>query len=324
MKITRCCSIILCGLLGLSAAGAQASSDFPNRPARIIVPYTPGGNTDLLGRVVAQGLSEKWGQSVVVENRPGAGGTIGVEQVARSKPDGYTLALGAFGNILVVKSLFPNVSYSPSEDLTPIALLAMPPLILVAHPDVPFDDVRGMIDYAKQHPGKLNYGSSGPGTSNHLFGELLGSMAGVKLVHVPYKGSAPSVSDTVAGFIQLNVAPYPLVKEHLRSGRLKALGVTSATRSKLMPEVPTIAEAGLPGYDAAGWFGLLAPKGTPDDIVARINADVNAVLQSPNVVELLSNEGAAPAGGSPADARASIVEGEAKWGELITRLGIKP
>ncbi|MFA7678878.1 MAG: tripartite tricarboxylate transporter substrate binding protein [Pigmentiphaga sp.] len=310
--------------LGLSMSGlAQAQADFPNKPARIIVPYTPGGNTDMLGRVVAQGLGEKWGVSVVVENRPGAGGTIGVEQVARSKPDGYTFVLGAFGNILVARSLFPNVGYSPVEDLTPIVLLATPPLVLVAHPDAPFNDVGGLIRFAKQNPGKLNYGSSGPGTSNHLSAELFAAMADVKLVHVPYKGSAASVSDTVGGFIQLNFAPYPLVKEHLKSGRLKALAVTAAKRSPLLPDVPTIAEAGVPDYEAVGWFGLLAPKDTPDALVQRVNQDVNDILQSQEVRQLLSNEGAVPAGGSSDEARQSILTEEEKWRVLIEKLGIK-
>ncbi|OVZ60633.1 hypothetical protein CDO44_07855 [Pigmentiphaga sp. NML080357] len=314
---------LLGGALLAAGAAAQAEDAFPSRPSRLIVPYTPGGNTDLLGRVIAQGLSQAWGQSVVVENKPGAAGTIGVEMVAKSKPDGYTTVLGSFGNILVARSLYKNLGYEPTKDLEPVALLAMPPVVLVANERMPFNDVKGLIDYARRNPAKLNYGSSGNGSSNHLFGELFASMAGVKLTHVPYKGSGPSVSDTIAGQIQLNFAPFPLVREHIKSGKLKALAVTSAKRSPVLPEVPTVAEAGLPGYEAVGWFGLMAPAGTPREILERINRDVNQVLKSPAVRENLISEGAEPAGGSVEDARRSIAEGERKWGRLVEQLNIQ-
>jgi len=313
---------VLGGLL-LAGPAARADEAFPSRPSRLIVPYTPGGNTDLLGRVIAQGLGQTWGQSVVVENKPGAAGTIGVEMVAKSKPDGYTTVLGSFGNILVARSLYKSLGYDPAKDLEPVVLLATPPVVLVANEKMPFDDVKGLIDYARHNPGKLNYGSSGNGSSNHLFGELFASMAGVKLVHVPYKGSGPSVSDTIAGQIQLNFAPFPLVREHIKSGKLKALAVTSARRSPVLPDVPTVAEAGLPGYEAVGWFGLMAPAGTPKTILERINHDVNKVLESPAIRESLASEGAEPAGGSVEDARRSIAEGERKWGKLVQELDIQ-
>lgn len=307
----------------LAAPAARADDAFPSRPSRLIVPYTPGGNTDLLGRVVAQGLSQVWGQSVVVENKPGAAGTIGVEMVAKSRPDGYTTVLGSFGNILVARSLYKSLSYDPAKDLEPVVLLATPPVVLVANEKMPFDDVKGLIEYARRNPGKLNYGSSGNGSSNHLFGELFASMAGVKLTHVPYKGSGPSVSDTISGQIQLNFAPFPLVREHIKGGKLKALAVTSAKRSPVLPDVPTVAEAGLPGYEAVGWFGLMAPAGTPKAVLDRINRDVNQVLKSPAIRESLASEGAEPAGGSVDDARRSIAEGERKWGGLVEKLNIQ-
>lgn len=322
MKKILWTALAACAVLAGGAA-AHADDAFPSRPSRLVVPYTPGGNTDLLGRVVAQGLSQAWGQSVVVENKPGAAGTIGVEMVAKAKPDGYTTVLGSFGNILVARSLYKNLGYVPTKDLEPVALLAMPPVVLVANERLPFSDVKGLIDYAKSHPGELNYGSSGNGSSNHLFGELFASMAGIKLTHVPYKGSGPSVADTIAGQIQLNFAPFPLVREHIRSGKLKALAVTSAKRSPVLPDVPTVAEAGLPGYEAVGWFGLMAPAGTPPAILERINRDVNRVLTSPAVRENLMSEGAEPAGGSVEDARKSIAEGERKWGQLVEQLNIQ-
>ncbi|MDX3905176.1 MAG: tripartite tricarboxylate transporter substrate binding protein [Pigmentiphaga sp.] len=322
MRVKHVVAALVGGMLAFGSA-AQADESFPSRPSRLIVPYTPGGNTDLLGRVIAQGLSQAWGQSVVVENKPGAAGTIGVEMVVKSKPDGYTTVLGSFGNILVARSLYKNLGYEPTKDLEPVALLATPPVVLVAHAGLPFNDVKGLIEYARRNPGKLNYGSSGNGSSNHLFGELFASMAGVKLTHVPYKGSGPSVSDTIAGLIQLNFAPFPLVREHIKSGKLKALAVTSAQRSPVLPDVPTVAEAGLPGYEAVGWFGLMAPAGTPKGILDRINRDVNQVLKSPAVRESLSSEGAEPAGGSVEDARRSIAEGERKWGKLVEKLNIQ-
>ncbi|VCU70408.1 Tripartite tricarboxylate transporter family receptor [Pigmentiphaga humi] len=318
LSIAAGCMVAAAGL-----AVHAADEGFPSRPSRLIVPYTPGGNTDMLGRVISQGLSQAWNQPVVVENKPGAAGTIGVEQVAKSKPDGYTTVLASFGNILVAGSLYKNLGYDPVKDLAPVALIATPPVVLVANERMPFSDVKGLIEYARQHPGKLNYGSSGNGSSNHLFGELFASMAGVKLIHVPYKGSGPSVADTIAGQIQLNFAPFPLVREQIKSGKLKALAVTSARRSPLLPEVPTVAEAGLPGYEAVGWFGLMAPAGTPKEVLERLNRDVNRVLNSPEARSSLAAEGAEPAGGSVEEARRSIVEGEKKWGGLVEQLGIQ-
>ena len=323
MMAKRLWAGILSGAMLAAAPAAWSSDAFPSRAARLVVPYTPGGNTDLLGRVIAQGLTQAWGQTVVVENRPGAAGTIGVDTVVRSKPDGYTMALGAFGNILVARSLYKNLPYTPNKDLEPIVLVATPPAVLVVNENMPFNDVKGLIEYAKKNPGKLNYGSSGSGTSNHLFGELFASMAGIKLTHVPYKGSGPSVSDTIAGVIQLNFAPFPLVREQIKSGKLKALAVTSAIRSPAIPDVPTVAEAGLPGYEAVGWFGLMAPAGTPKALLDRINHDVNQVLRSPAVRESLASEGAEPAGGSVEDARRSMVEGERKWSKLVEQLDIR-
>ncbi len=310
--------------LVLGALPTQAAeTTFPNRPGHLVVPMTPGGNTDLLGRVIAQKLTEAWGQTVVVENRPGAAGTIGVEAVAKAKPDGYTTVLGTFGNILVARSLYKKLTYDPIKDLTPVILVATPATVLVANAALPVDDIKGLIEYAKKNPGKLNYGSSGNGSSNHLFGALFASMAGVQMTHVPYKGSGPAINDLVGGTIQLSFAPFPLVLEQIKAGRLKALGVTSSDRAPVLPNVPTIAEAGLPGYEGIGWFGLMAPANTPEAVVSKLNLEVNRILKLPEVKANLAKEGAEPVGGTPADAQRSIAEGVKKWGDLVQELGIQ-
>ena len=299
---------------------ALAAEPYPNQPIRLIVPYTPGGNTDLLGRIVAQKLGESWKTSVVVENRPGAGGTIGVNTVVDAKPDGYTMVLGAFGNILVAQSLYKSLPYSPVDDLDPVILLATPPTILTATSKLPVNNVPSLINYAKSNPGKLNYGSSGKGTSNHLFAELFSSMADIKMTHVPYKGSGPAINDLVAGMTQLNFAPFPLVLPHIKAGSLKALAVTGSTRSPLLPDVPTVAEAGLPGYEGNGWFGLLVPKGTPKEIIQKLNSEINRILKQPDVRETLAAEGAMPVGGTVEDAAQSIQDGIKKWQTLANQV----
>lgn len=290
-----------------------ANETYPDKPIQLVVPFTPGGNNDMLGRLVAEKLGKAWGISVVVENRPGAGGTIGVNFVAKAKPDGYTIVLASFGNILVAQSLYKNLPYDPVADLDPIILLATPSTILTATAKLPVNDVAGLIAYAKKNPGKLNYGSSGIGTSNHLFGELFSSMAGIHMTHVPYKGSGPAITDLIAGVTQLNFAPFPLVLSQIKAGMLKALAVTSLERSPLLPNVPTIAESGLPDYEGISWFGLMAPKGTPPAIIEKLNTEINRILDAPDVRKSLAAEGAVPIGGTPADAARSIAAGTKKW-----------
>ncbi|MET4578944.1 Bug family tripartite tricarboxylate transporter substrate binding protein [Ottowia thiooxydans] len=302
---------------------AVANESYPSKPIQLIVPFTPGGNTDVLGRVIAQKLSEAWGRSVVVDNRPGAGGTMGVNLVAKAKPDGYTMVLGAFGNILVAQSLYKRLPYDPMTDLVPVILLATPPTIVTATKTLPVKDIAGLISYAKANPGKVNYGSSGNGTSNHLFGELFASMADVRMVHVPYKGSGPAINDLIAGTIQLNFAPVPLVQQQIKAGSLKALAVTGAQRSPVFPDVPTVAEAGLPGYEGNGWFALMVPKGTPKEIVTKLNVEINRILKSPDMRAGLAAEGADPIGGTPADAARSMAQGISKWHGLVNKLELK-
>ena len=215
-----------------------SAESYPSNPIQIVVPYTPGGNTDLLARVIALKLSDLWGKSVIIDNRPGAGGTIGIAQVAKSKPDGYTLALGSFGNILVANSLYKGLSYEPVRDLIPIVLLSTPPTVLVVPAKFPAKDVKTLIAYAKENPNAVHYSSSGNGTSNHLFGELFASVAKIKMTHVPYKGSSPAINDLLAGVTQLNFAPFPLVLQHIQNGTLKALAVSGPSRSSLFPIHP--------------------------------------------------------------------------------------
>ncbi|MDB5807167.1 MAG: tripartite tricarboxylate transporter substrate binding protein [Betaproteobacteria bacterium] len=315
-------ALLAVALASLVFAPAASAADFPNRASRLIVPYTPGGNTDILGRVIAHELNRATGQPVVVENRPGAAGTIGTDLVAKSPPDGYTILLASFGNILTAGALYKGLPYDPVNDLTPISLVATPQTVIVINAKLPFNDVKGMIAYAKANPGKLNYGSSGNGSSNHLFGALFASMAGVQMTHVPYKGSGPAVSDVLAGNIQLSFAPFPLVMGHIKAGTLKPLAVTGSVRHPLLPNTPTVAEAGVPGYEAVGWFALMAPAGTPKAIIEQLNQQVNRIIALPEVRAQLAQEGAEPVGGTPEEARRSVAEGAKKWGDLVRRLNI--
>lgn len=314
------CKALLIATMGYSISALATAEKYPSKPIQLIIPYTPGGNTDILGRLIAQKLGEAWDARVVVENRPGAGGTIGVNMVAKAKPDGHTLALAAFGNIIVAKSLYKDLAYDPVNDLDPVILVATPPTILTATSSLPANNVTELIAYGKANPNVLNYGSSGKGTSNHLLAELFSEMSGVKMTHVPYKGSGPAINDLIAGLTQLNFAPQPLVMSAIKTGSLKALAVTGTERMPMLPDVPTIAESGLPGYEGVGWFGLVAPKGTPPDIIHKLNAEVNRILNAPDVRKRLTDEGAKPVGGSPEDAKRSINDGIAKWKGLAARV----
>ena len=314
------CRALLIATMGCSLSVHAAAEKYPSKPIQLIIPYTPGGNTDILGRLIAQKLGEAWDTRVVVENRPGAGGTIGVNMVAKAKPDGHTLALAAFGNIIVAKSLYKDLAYDPVNDLDPVILVATPPTILTATSSLPANNVTELIAYGKANPGVLNYGSSGKGTSNHLLAELFSELSGVKMTHVPYKGSGPAINDLIAGLTQLNFAPQPLVLSAIKTGSLKALAVTGTERMPMLPDVPTVAESGLPGYEGVGWFGLVAPKGTPPEIIHKLNAEVNRILNSPDVRKRLTDEGAKPVGGSPEEAKRSISDGIAKWKGLAAKV----
>jgi tripartite-type tricarboxylate transporter receptor subunit TctC len=301
---------------------AQAPA-YPTKPIRIVVPFPPGGATDILARDVAQKLTDAWGQSVIVDNRPGAGGNIGSELVAKSAPDGYTLEMGTVGTHAINASLYAKMPYDNVKDFVPIILVAGVPNVLEVNPALPVNSVPELIAYAKANPGKLNFASSGNGTSIHLSGELFKAMAGVEMTHVPYKGSAPALQDLIAGQVQVMFDNLPPSLPQIRAGKLRALAVTSAARAPALPDVPTVAEAGLPGFEASSWFGLLAPAGTPPAIVAQINAEVGKWLATPEAKENLAKQGANAAGGTPEDFAKHIAAETAKWAKVVKASGAK-
>jgi tripartite-type tricarboxylate transporter receptor subunit TctC len=307
----------------LFASAAAMAQNYPLRPVRFIVPFAPGGNTDVQGRLIAQKLSEMWGQQVVVDNRGGAGGTLGVDMAAKAPPDGYTLVLGSFGNILVGPALYRKLPYDPVKDLAPIVLVSTPPGLMVINPGLPAQNVKEFIAYARANSGRVNYGSAGSGVWNHLFGELFKSMAKIEMTHVPYKGTAPAIIDLIGGRLQMMMSPFPTALPHVKAGRLRALGVTEEKRSPVLPNVPTVAESGLPGYAAASWFAVLAPAGTPRPIVMKVNQDINRVFTQPEVRAAFASDGSEPAGGTPEALARSIHEGMAKWGKLVRDLNIQ-
>jgi tripartite-type tricarboxylate transporter receptor subunit TctC len=305
------------------AAKAAPADNWPNRSIRLVVPFPPAGATDILARAVANDLQKTWGQSVVVENRPGAGGNLGTDLVAKAAPDGYTLVMGTVGTHGINVSLYARMPYDAVRDFAPVSLVASVPNLLVVHPSVPVRTVRELIDLARARPGDLNYSSSGNGTSIHLSAELFKSMAGVQMTHVPFNGSGPAISALVAGQTQLMFDNMPSALPQVRAGRLRAVAVTSNHRSPAMPDLPTIAEAGLPGYDASSWFGVLAPAGTPRDIVAKLNAAIVHGLQGAETRDRLSGQGAEPVGDSPEHFSEFIRNEIAKWAQVVKAAGAR-
>jgi tripartite-type tricarboxylate transporter receptor subunit TctC len=307
----------------LCAPAHAQSAAYPTKPIRIVVPFPPGGATDLIARAAGLRLQEALGQPVVIDNRPGAGGNIGAELVAKSPPDGYTLLMGTVGTQAINASLYAKMPYDAAKDFAPIVLVAGVPNVLVVNPSLPVNSVQELIAYAKANPGKLNFASSGSGTSIHLSGELFKVMTGVQMQHVPYKGSAPAVSDLVAGQVQLMFDNLPPSLPQIKAGKLRALAVTSAAHAPALPDVPTIAEAGVPGFEASSWFGLLAPARTPPEIVAKINAEIAHWLATPEAKEKLLAQGANAAGGTPQDFAKHIAAETAKWAKVVKESGAK-
>jgi tripartite-type tricarboxylate transporter receptor subunit TctC len=301
------------------AAGTEtksAETNWPTRPIKIIVGFAAGGSTDVTARVVAQALSERLGQQVFVENRPGAGGNIGAEAVAQAEPDGYTLLLATNGTLAANPSLYKSLPFNVKKDFAPIALTARVPNVLVVNPSVPANNVAEFIAYAKANPGKLNFGSSGNGTSLHIAGELFNKLAGVNMTHVPYRGGAMALTDLLGGQIQLMFEPLAEVIEQIRAKKVKALGVTTVKRSPLLPDVPTIAET-LPGYEITAWNGMLAPAATPPDIIARLNRATDDALHSKEVQDKLAQQGSEPGGGTPEEFGAFLDSELIKWKKLV-------
>ncbi len=305
----------------LLACAAQAQ-EYPSKPLRFIVSFPPGGSADLMARMIAPRMAERMGQPVLVENRPGAGGNIGVDAVAKAAPDGYTIGLAAAGALSVNISLYPSMPFHPEKDLAPVSMLAMIPFFLVAHPSQPAS-LRQLIDTAKAKPGALAYGHGGNGTAMHLAGELLNMMAGIRLQSVPYKGSGPVATDVLGGQVPLGVVDVPSAIAHVRAGKLRALAVTSKRRIAAAPEVPSFEEAGLPGYEAIGWFGAVAPANTPADIISRLNREIVAALSVPEIRERALAAGVEPATNTPQEFAAMIRDETRKWAQVIRAAGIK-
>lgn len=307
--------------MAFALPGVAFAQDFPSKPLTIIVPFASGGTTDILARVVAQGLGTELGQSVVVDNRAGAGGNIGASAVARAPADGYTLLMGTVGTHAINASLYKKLPFDPIKDFAPLTRVANVPNLLVANPKQPFKNVQELIAYAKANPGKVNFGSSGSGSSIHLSGELFKSMAKVDMQHVPYKGSAPAVTDLLGNQISIMFDNMPSAIQHVRSGKLRPLAVTTAKRSPELPDVPTIAEAGVPGYEATSWFGLFAPAGTPAAVLARLNKALVKVLSQPEIKKKINEQGAETYSETPEQFAAFIQAESTKWGKVVKESG---
>jgi tripartite-type tricarboxylate transporter receptor subunit TctC len=300
-------------LLVVDVAHAQA---YPTRPIRFVVPYAAGGGVDFVGRAIAQKLAETWNHSVIVDNRPGGGTNIGSEMVARSAPDGYTLLVASVPNS-VNMTLYKKLGYDVIKDFTPVVQISTAPIILVVHPSVPARSVKELIALAKLRPGQLTYASAGFGSSNHLAGELFKMLVHVDIVHVPYKGGSAAVTDLIGGQVSMYFGTTPSTAPHVHTGRLRALGVTSAKRSPIVPEVPTIAESGVPGYEQSTWHGLLAPTGTPEPIIAKLNSEIVRFLHQPSMVERLGAQGVDVIASSPGEFAAFIRRDVVKYQKLL-------
>ena len=305
----------------LRAAGPAHA--VPSKPARIVVPFTPGGSTDILARAIGQRLSEAWGQPVVIENKPGAGGNVGVELVAKAPPDGYTIVMGHIGTFAANPALYKALPYDPVKDFAPITLVAMVPNVLVVGPAVQAKSLGELIAYAKANPGRLDYGSGGNGSAAHLATEYFRMRTGVSMQHVPYKGTGPAVADLLGGQIGVMITGALPLLPHIKSGKLRALAVASPKRLAILPDVPTIAESGYPGFSAVQWYGLFAPAATPKEIVAKINRDAVKALRDPAVAERLASEGAEPVGDTPEQFGAFVKSEIELWGKVIRESGAK-
>ncbi|TWG79968.1 tripartite-type tricarboxylate transporter receptor subunit TctC [Cupriavidus gilardii J11] len=305
---------------GVSGA-ALAQDAYPTKPITMIVPFSAGGTTDILARIVGLQLGKALGQPVVIENRPGAGGNIGASLAAKAQGDGYTLFMGTIGTHAINQSLYTKLPYDPVKDFAPITRVAMVPNLVVVNPNVPAKSVKELIAYVKANPGKLSYGSSGNGSSMHLSGELFNSMTGLQIQHIPYKGSAPAVNDLLGNQIGLMFDNLPSSYQHVKAGKLRPLAVTSAKRSPALPDVPTVAEAGVPGYEATSWFALYATGGTPKPIVDRLNAEVVKILAMPDVQKQMAGQGAEPHPEKPEQLAAFMKTEAAKWAKVVKASG---
>lgn len=323
MKFRKATCILGAALFASTAGTVFAQANYPTRAVRIIVPSSPGGGTDILSRLLTPGLSERLGQTVVVDNRPGAGSIIGNDIVAKAAPDGYTLLMG-ISTLAILPSMHKKLPYDAMRDLAPISQAIAAPNILVVHPSLPVKTVKELIALAKKRPGELNYASAGLGTNPHLSMELFLSMAHIKMVHIAYKGLGPALVDLLAGQVVVATSTMLAGLPHVKSGRLRALGTTGAKRSSVLPNLPTVAEAGVPGYEAVQWYGLFAPAKTPKEIITKLHGAMVGVLQNPAIKDKLSTDGAEPVGNTPEEFARFLRSETEKWGKVVRTAGIKP
>ena len=318
------CAVLTALIAAVSAGAAPAAAQtYPSRPITLVVPFPPGDSATIIARIIADKMSEGLGQQIIIDNRGGAGGSIAARQVAKSAPDGATLLLAFTGTLAVSPLIFANVGYDPRKDFAGIGLIGMAPSVLAVHPSVPARSVADLIGIAKAEPGKIQYGSPGIGTTNHLAGELLAAMTGIRITHIPYKGTGPAITDLLGGHIAMMFAPIPAAHGNVSAGALRALGVTSLKRSSLWPDIPTVAETGLPGFEVVQRSALLAPAGTPRTIIERLNKELNAVLATDEVRRRLAVEGGEPVPGAPEEYAADIDREEMRWSKLVATIGLK-
>jgi hypothetical protein len=313
----------IAGALVAAVAPANAQ-DYPAKPIRLIIPFAPGGTNDVIGRLMAAKLGEMLGQQVIPDNRAGAGGTVGIELVVKTPPDGYNLVIGNIATLAINPTLYPKLSYDPLRDLQPVTLIAKVPQVLVAHPSLPAKNTRELVALAKSRPGELAYGSGGNGSGAHISGEMLKMLAGVNLTHIPYKGVGPAQIDLLAGQIQLVFGGVPSVAPQVRTGRLRALGITGPKRVVTFPDVPTIVESGVKNYESTMWYGVLAASGTPQPLVMKLHGAVNRALRTPDLNERLLADGSEPSGMLPEEFTAFIKSELTRWAPVIRASGAKP
>ncbi len=322
MKLRSKAGFAILMLLGCVQGALAAAPDYPNKPVRVVVVYPPGGGIDILARAIGQQLSEVWGPPLIVDNRPGAGTTLGAAIAAKAAPDGYTLLMTDV-SFAITPTLYAQLPYDPVKDLAPVSLLNLVTDILVVHPSLPAASIRELIAHAKANPGKILYASAGNGTLNHLAPEMLKAMAGIDMVHVPYKGAVAALTDLISGREQLYIGAMVSTVPHVKSGRLRALAITGKKRSSVLPDLPTMAESGFPDYDVSAWYGLLAPAGTPRAIVDKVNREVRKALQAPDIQQRLAADGSEAVGSTADEFRAFIKTEMTKWGKAVKSAGAK-
>ena len=318
-SLFKCAVALACALAAVAAPAQQ----YPTKPVRWIVPFPPGGGTDVISRAIAQKLTEAWGQQVIADNRPGSGGTIGLAAATKSPADGYTVVLGQLANVAIAPALYTRLPYDPVKELQPVTLVLSAPLILVAHPSLPAKNTRELLALARAKPDAITFGSPGNGTTGHLAAEVIKSTTGVKMTHVPYKGASPAITGLLGGEIAIYVSSIPPALPFMKAGRLKALGVTSAKRTATLPDVPTIAESGLPGYEVTNWYGVMVPAGVPKEILARLHTEIVRILQLPDVRQRFAGEGGDVAPNTPEQFAAFIRSEITKWDKAVKDSGAR-